>query len=290
MPGNRLALARNPSHSFRILSESFSQRFALFCCDARRNVGRSIRLCVRPGPRRTELIGQGKKVPAGEYYDVWRSYRVAGVARYRRRSAQPSTRSKPLSGPITHWREKPWFAFTWNERESGSLGFQFSRQINIDGSDSALGAGIHFSGPEVAARRAHRRNGDVLFVLLPNGPKPGEEFELTLRYHGNVITDAGNGVLFVGSRESWYPHLGDSAEFSTYDLTFHWPKKFRLAATGTKLDEHEEGERNGTLATEKPASVAGFNLGEYAFASLASKIIRSMCTPINNWNRRFWND
>ena len=52
-------------------------------------------------------------------------------------------------------------------------------------------------------------------------------------------------------------------------MTFHWPRK-PPRATGTKLDEREEGDtRTGHWKTDKPASVAGFNLGEYAFASLA---------------------
>jgi len=36
-----------------------------------------------------------------------------------------------------------------------------------------------------------------------------------------------------------YPHLGDTASFSSYDLTFHC-RASCLAANGTKLDEHEE--------------------------------------------------
>src|SRR5262249_54540583 len=82
-------------------------------------------------------------------------------------------------------------------------------------------------------------------------------------YRGNVIEDAGNGVLFVGARESWYPHLGDPSAFATYDMTIRWPRKLRLVATGSKVDEHEDGEfRVGRWKTEKPTSVAGFNLGE----------------------------
>ena len=94
---------------------------------------------------------------------------------------------------------------------------------------------------------------------------------LHFHYHGNVIEDAGNGVLFVGARESWYPHLGDPAEFAAYDLAIRWPRKLRLVATGSKLNEHEEGEfRIGHWKTEKPTAVAGFNLGEYASSSVTS--------------------
>jgi len=44
----------------------------------------------------------------------------------------------------------------------------------------------------------------------------GDEIRTHFSLHGNVIRDAGNGVLFVGARESWYPHPGGTASFSTY--------------------------------------------------------------------------
>src|SRR5437899_4841582 len=115
------------------------------------------------------------------------------------------------------------------------------------------------------------RGNDFVYVVLPETPAPRLEFTLHFHYRGNVIEDAGNGVLFVGARESWYPHLGDSAEFAAYDLTMRWPRKLRLIATGSKLEEHEDGDfRVGHWKTDKPASVAGFNLGEYASASVTS--------------------
>src|SRR5260370_12435116 len=115
------------------------------------------------------------------------------------------------------------------------------------------------------------RGNDYLDVVLPQTPGADQEFTLHFHYRGNVIQDAGNGVLFVGARESWYPHLGDSAEFSAYDILLRWPRKLRLIATGSKLEEHEEGEfRVGHWKTERPTSVSGFNLGEYASASVAS--------------------
>jgi len=58
-----------------------------------------------------------------------------------------------------------------------------------------------------------------------------------------VISDAGNGVYFVGNRGIWYPHLEGMAQFAQYDTTFHWPRKLRLVATGQKVEEREEGDR-----------------------------------------------
>jgi hypothetical protein len=118
--------------------------------------------------------------------------------------------------------------------------FGFSRLLNVEavtqGTESLSSFPDNSTTP--AARAAS--GNDLLYILLPRPAANGDEIELTVRYHGNVIRNAGNGVLFVGARESWYPHLGDTASFSSYDLTFHWPRKLRLAATGTKLDEREE--------------------------------------------------
>jgi len=101
-------------------------------------------------------------------------------------------------------------------------------------------------------------------VILPSAPKRGEEFRLTFHYAGRVIRDSGNGVYFVGARESWYPHLGDASDFSLYEMTMRWPRRLRLAATGTKLDEKEDGDFHvGHWKTDTPAAVAGFNLGTY---------------------------
>ena len=50
-----------------------------------------------------------------------------------------------------------------------------------------------------------------------------------------------------------------------------WPRKLRLIATGSKLEEHEEGDfRAGHWKSEKPVSIAGFNLGEYVSNSVSS--------------------
>src|SRR5947207_1595817 len=152
------------------------------------------------------------------------------------------------------------------------LVFQLARALTIDSVTGEHGESLAFfqnEGMNLQERSA--RGNDYLDVVLPQTPSGRQEFTLHFHYRGNVIQDAGNGVLFVGARESWYPHLGDSAEFSAYDFLLRWPHKLRLIATGSKLEEHEDGEfRVGHWKTEKPMSVAGFNLGEYASASVTS--------------------
>jgi Peptidase family M1 domain len=218
------------------------------------------------------FLGQVHKADGKTFYDTWTSHRVpdspvlpaafralhysieASIAPHNSLDANASVRLRAETG---------------TERV---LAFQLSRALTIDSVTGDHNESLSFfqnEGMNLQERSA--RGNDYLDVVLPQTPANHQEFTLHFHYRGNVIQDAGNGVLFVGARESWYPHLGDSAEFSSYNILLRWPRKLRLIATGSKLEEHEEGEfRVGHWKTEKPMSVAGFNLGEYASASVAS--------------------
>ena len=77
-----------------------------------------------------------------------------------------------------------------------------------------------------------------------------------------MISSAGNGVYFVGARSTWYPR--SAAEFSTYDLTFRYPKKLTLVTAGELVDDRTEGETRITRrSSTTPIRFAGFNLGNY---------------------------
>jgi hypothetical protein len=219
------------------------------------------------------LLGQFHKAVGKTYYDVWTSHRV------------PDIKALPAAFRALHYSIETTISPNHSldataavrlRSEVGAervLAFQLSRDLTIDSVTGELGESLSFfqnEGMNLQERSA--RGNDYLDVVLPQAPAAHQEFTLHFHYRGNVIQDAGNGVLFVGARESWYPHFGDSAEFSSYEFLLRWPRKLRLIATGTKLEEHDEGEfRVGHWKTEKPMSVAGFNLGDYASASVASE-------------------
>ena len=218
----------------------------------------------------TEMFGQAKKSNGADFYDIWSSYRLPAAP-----SPTPGFRAlrytidstinpdNSLSGQAT-------VRFRTENPGQRLLGFEFSRFLTVDSASLANESLFTYPNDATTSEERKARGTDAMFVVLSRAPKQGEEFEIAFRYHGNVIRDAGNGVLFVSAREGWYPHFGDNSAFAQYDLTFHWPRKLRLAATGTKISEREQGDqRTGQWRTENPASVAGFNLGDYAFASLA---------------------
>jgi hypothetical protein len=219
------------------------------------------------------LLGQVHKAGAAFFYDVWTSHRIPGAL-----ARPPAFRALHYSieTTISSSNSLDATASVRLRAETGTervLAFQLSWALTIDGVTGEQGESLPFFQNEgMSLQERSTRGNNYLNVVLPQAPAAHQEFTLHFHYRGNVIQDAGNGVLFVGARESWYPHFGDSAEFSDYGLLLRWPRKLRLIATGTKVEEHEEGEfRAGHWKSEKPMSVAGFNLGEYASASVASE-------------------
>jgi Peptidase family M1 domain len=264
-------LSRNPAHSLRILSETFSQTpqpyFIATLGGASSGAFDFVYDQARDEP---QMFGQSRKSNGADFYDVWSSYRLPGTStvpaafRAERYQIETTIHADNSIAAVTtvHIRAE--------HSAERLLPFEFSSLLAIESATLAGKALVTFPDQDTNSKERASSGNEMLFVLLPEAMHPGDEIEVTFRYHGNVIRNAGNGVLFVDARESWYPHLGDTAAFSKYDLTFHWPRKLRLAATGSKIDEREDGDmRTGHWRTEKPASVAGFNLGEYAFASLA---------------------
>jgi hypothetical protein len=218
------------------------------------------------------LLGQVHKGGSNAFYDVWTSHRIPDSPLL---PAAFRALHYSLDTTISSHNSLEGAASIRLRAESGAervLAFQLSRTLAIDSVTTAQGESLAFFQNEgMSLQERSVRGNDYLQVVFPQPPAKGQEFTLNFHYRGNVIQDAGNGVLFVGARESWYPHFGDSSEFSSYDLLFRWPRKLRLIATGAKLDEREEGDfLVGRWKSEKPMSVAGFNLGEYASASVSS--------------------
>lgn len=217
------------------------------------------------------LLGQISNSGGKAYYDVWTSHRVADIPvrpagfralRYSIETSILPNNSLDATATVQLRAETA-------ERVQA---FQLSRALTVDRVTGEHGEPLAFfqnEGMSLQERSTH--GNDFLYVVLREATEPHKEFALHFHYRGNVIEDAGNGVLFVGARESWYPHLGDASDFASYELTIRWPRKLRLVATGSKLDEREEGDfRIGRWKTENLVSVAGFNLGDYASSSVSS--------------------
>lgn len=123
---------------------------------------------------------------------------------------------------------------------------------------------VFFQNEDMSRHDILERGNDALLAVLPSPSTAGEEIRLEVKYRGNVISNAGNDVEFVGAHGTWYAHVGGGDHFALFDLTFRWPKRFMLVATGTRTELREEGDAKiGRWQSGLPFAVAGFNLGEY---------------------------
>lgn len=264
----------NPSHSLRILYEKFSDNPRHFFHAGMDGITTGpFDVLVENMRDENFMLGQPRRVDKVDYYDVWASYPTPG-------STPPKTHFDALRYHIdtTIHPDNSLDADTSIEFRALTGGeqillFQLARALKVESVSSGSSEQLAFFQNEGITEQELRKKGsDTLVVFLPTAPKPGELFTLRFRYRGNVIEDAGNNVLYVGSRESWYPHFGDAGEFAFYDMTLRWPRRLRLVATGNKLDEREEGDlRVGHWTTDQPVPEAGFNLGDYAVTSIFSE-------------------
>jgi Peptidase family M1 domain len=121
---------------------------------------------------------------------------------------------------------------------------------------------------EVLSRETTRGRGlradlnDSFAVVSEETLAPNTEHLVEFEHEGAVISSAGRGVYFVQARSNWYPQGGFS--FSTYDLTFRYPRSMNLVAPGDLKDESVDGDlKISHFVTPVAIRVAGFNLGEY---------------------------
>jgi len=270
---NSLLEEFNLSQSLRVLEDCLSQNPKPYFYAAMdgAEVG-PFDFLFDPQRREQVLLGQRRKSGNYAYYDVWASYAVPGLTAaetpFHALDYKLSTTilgDNSLDGDaLVHLRA--------NASGERVLTFQLARALHADSVVDERGQTLEFFQNEgLSSQERGLRGNDYLHVVLPQPSQKGQEFAIRFRYQGHVIENAGNGVLFVGARESWYPHFGDEAEFASYDMTLRWPRHLKLVATGEKIDEQLSGDVHvGRWHSGKPMSVAGFNLGEYASASLAS--------------------
>jgi len=102
------------------------------------------------------------------------------------------------------------------------------------------------------------------FVVLPKALHAGEQATITTSYSGKgAVSNEGGGNYYPIARDNWYPntYFGD---YAMYDMTLRIPKGMVMAATGSLIDEKNEGDQNVShWRSEVPQAVAGFNFGRF---------------------------
>jgi hypothetical protein len=235
--------------------------------------------------------GQLKTVKGDSYYDVWTLFSLTPPG------TRPDTlnsivgeEGKPDRINISHYKIRAEVrpptqlsaeaALEMEVRQGGQRAvlFELSRFLQIKKVE-ADGRPVEFiHNQALEGTQLARRGNDLVAVVFPQPLRAGQKIELRFRYAGDVLSEAGGGLLYVGARGTWYPNRGLS--MSNFDLQFRYPAGWTLVATGKR----QEGDSPAT-GTDKDVSVdppareqvtrwvsedsiplAGFNLGKYSRA------------------------
>jgi len=229
-------------------------------------------------------VGQAKAASNGEtYYDVWTSFSAGlGRASSPKKDATEPGRIEGEHGPTIALRK---FTITTEVlppkkirakaivqcevKEGGGrmLLFELSRFLQIE-SLKLDGEPVEFiHNPALEGTQLARRGNDVVAVIMPQPLMNGQKFEMEFVYSGEVLAEAGDGLLYVGARGTWYPNRG--MEMADFDLQFSYPTEWTLVATGKQAPYATEsiaqgsGEQTSRWISDRPIPVAGFNLGKY---------------------------
>ncbi len=235
-------------------------------------------------------VGQLKRAGGEGFYDVWTAFSAGPEARLLPAKDKPETEIKPQEVAISHYKIKAQVkppttlnAEALLQLEVGQSGqrallFELSRflkirEVTADGSPLEFIQNQALEGTELA-----RRGNDLLAVVFPQPLRAGQRMELRFVYGGDVLSEAGGGLLYVGARGTWYPNRGMA--MSNFDLEFHYPPGWTLVATGKRMEvaplfaaagdggpANAQGEQVSRWVSERPIPVAGFNLGKYERAT-----------------------
>jgi hypothetical protein len=152
------------------------------------------------------------------------------------------------------------------------LVFELSRFLKVDHVDEGGKAVDFLQNQPIEGTELQRKGDDLVALVFPTPLVAGQAVQLHFTYAGDVLSEAGGGLLYVGERGTWYPSFGLSP--AQFDLEFHYPAAWTLIATGKRISgagdeetpEETAGEKVSHWVSERPMAVAGFNLGRYVRA------------------------
>jgi hypothetical protein len=218
--------------------------------------------------------GQHKTVGGEDFYNVWLSFPAAlraGVGiTDRDADADPMpevgvSQYKIQAGikPQGDLEANAVVSIRANKDGGRMLMFELSRLLQVKDvlADGRPAEFIH--NQAIEGSQLARRGDDVLAVFLPAPLRAGQKVELSFDYSGSVLSEAANGLLYVGEHGTWYPNLGFA--MAQFDLEFRYPVGWTLVATGRRTEARTSGaEQLSRWVSERPVPVAGFNLGKYS--------------------------
>ncbi len=159
-----------------------------------------------------------------------------------------------------------------------ALMLELSRYLKVDHLENN-GRPLDFiQNQAIEGSQLQRRGNDLVALIFPAPLTKGQQLKLHFEYAGDVLSEAGSGLLYVGERGTWYPNFGLTP--AQFDLEFHYPAAWTLVATGKRVSPETndsspgEAEKVSHWISDRPIPVAGFNLGRYIGAEAKSASVQ----------------
>jgi Peptidase family M1 domain len=222
--------------------------------------------------------GQQKTVEGETYYDVWSAFtlgkpggRSGDAAGVMGEEAKPEAVSvsqykiQAKVAPPTRLDAEASLQLEVRQTGQRAVLFELSRFLQVSNVESD-GVPVEFiHNQALEGTQLARRGNDLIAVVFPQRLRAGQQINLHFVYGGDVLSEAGAGLLYVGARGTWYPNRG--LEMARFDLQFRCPPGWTLLATGKRIDAAPSdlplGEQSSHWVSDRPMPVAGFNLGKY---------------------------
>ena len=232
----------------------------------------------------TLWAGQARVNEGNVFFDTWTAFSPntpgSGEQRQRVTPGEASTTGFRIRATITPPTDLKASATVEVQIRRGGqrmLLFELSRFLKIE-SVQENGRSLEFiQNQSLQGTDISRKGDDLVSVVFPAPLKIGEKLDLVFRYEGEVLSEAGPGLLYVGARGTWYPSFGLSP--ARFDLEFRYPAGWTLVATGKQQPPSvaageektsDAAQQVSRWVAEKPIPVAGFNLGKYIHAEARS--------------------
>jgi hypothetical protein len=230
--------------------------------------------------------GQARTHEGVPYYDLWTSFAASEHGSSSGpQGLQQSADDLEIASYHIRTEVKPPTSLTADARlhvrvrrgGARTVFFELSRFLQVK-RVTVNGEAVEFiNNTAIDGTQLARRGNDLVAVVFPAQLQIGQDLILQFEYGGGVLSDAGGGLLYVGARGTWYPNRG--LQMANFDLEFHYPATWTLVATGKQVATVAPAEENNSSlpqsageqvdhwVTERPSTLAGFNLGKYEKAT-----------------------
>jgi hypothetical protein len=254
---------------YDMLSSDWKENGLFFAAISGKNFG-NFDVIYDPRGREQIMTGQLAFRENRRFFDTWTSFPSRSVRNGARKLLQDpfSLESFAIDARLTpdlNLHAKTSITLKAKSGTDRVITFDLSRKMKV--LDVRMdGQPVEYFVRESLRSNLRNTENDTFLVILPKPLETGESRTLEIAHEGGVITAAGNGVYYVAARNNWYPNR-DGA-FSTYDLSFRFPKNLQLVSSGDVVEDRTDEEWRVTRRkVSTPIRFAGFNLGDYLKAS-----------------------